>query len=458
MGHFNLSCAMTGQSLSDTEVVLFPLIRQGYKNEGGAFFCGPATQYKLLTLPIFGYLDSYGQVAPELDFNTQLISNFLDEGISEFVDQSVSPYRNNNKSLMHKLFELNRMKKRLCDSLAETDHVLNGCIVAREAWNHFINYGQRSRKFIDSSAYYANDSEFKTLGFDKIYLNSEEKDDIGAYEDRAYVRKQGDVEYLLFRVSIGCLSLMIRGNKKSINEIKITYGKKISFLVSSLRENGIVFTKEEEDRFNKSYMFNHVKTDYFCERANGDYNAFVYNKNRYRTDDGYIYTFPTEKYLNTNNGRFVIEATKTESEFNFNKKCRFMHDEEFESIRDNIEKTDVSDFCFITLADFEGFYDFSEIEGMPIDKKMFDMMKKTRGAKNVSREDSLSEEFPFFYTELQEVDNDLFYQRLAETFLFESNMNALNKSFQPTNSGLQDGCKKTQKELVKVINQLLKKQ
>lgn len=458
MGHFNLSCAMTGQSLSEAEVVLFPLLRQKYKNQGGSFFHGPTDEYKLLTLPIFGYLDSYGNVTPELDFNTQLISNFLDEGIGEFVDKAISQYRDDNGLLMHKIFEINRMKKRLTNYLAETDYVINGCVVAREAWNHFINYGEWSNRFIERSAYYNNSSEYKTLGFDEIYLKPQEKDEIGASEDLAYVRKQGVVEFLLFKASLGKLSFMIRGNKETIKSTKITYSSKFTSLIAFLRKNGVIFTKEEEDEFNKSYMLSYVKNNYFCERMNGAYNTFVDKKNKYRTDTGYIYTFPTEEYLNVDNGRFVIEMIETESKFCFDKKCRFMHDEEFESIRNNVETSDYSDFCFIYLSDFEGFCDFKEIEGMPVDKKMFDLIKKTRGPKNISRSDSLSEEFPFFYTELKDVDRDLFYQRLAETFMFESNMNALNKSFQPTNSGLQDGCKKTQKELVRIINQILKKQ
>lgn len=457
MGHFNLSCAMTGQSLIERDVVLFPLLKQRYRNKGGSFFHGPTSDYKLLTLPIFGYLDSYGQITPELDFNTELISNFLDENINEFVGQAVNPYRINNESLMNRVFELIRMNKRLSNYLAETDYVLNGCIVAREAWNHFISYGERAKKFIDSGSYHSCQNEFKTLGFDSFYLEQKEKEEIGASEDRAFLRKRGDIEYLLFETNYGNFSFMIRGNKRSIKPIKQRYGSKFKSLLSFLRKNGVVFTKEEEDGFQKSYMFNYVKHNHFCERPNGAYNDMLDRKNRYKTENGYIYTFPTEEYLNVDSGRFVIEVSETDIKFKYDKKYRFMHDEEFESIKNNLEKSDCFNFCFIYLTDLQGFCDFKEIEGMPISKQMFDIIKRTKGFIDVSRNEPLSKEFSLFYTELQEADKNLFFQRLADTLMFESNMNALNKLFQPTNSGLQDGCKKTQKELIKVINQILRK-
>lgn len=455
MGHSNLSCAMTGQSLSETEVVLFPLLRQKRSNPGGSFVYGTDNEYKLLTLPIFGHLGSYTNFTPELDFNTQFISDFLNVRISQFTDQVIDQYLSRDGGVLRHVFELNKMKSRLSSYAEETDHVINGCVVAREAWDSFINYGRDANKFTETCIHYLYGS-LNSLGFQDIYIKKEEKDCIGSRSDNVHIKIQSDSVFLVFQDNDNNYYVMKRGDNSSKRKMNNKHSTKIGELIDFLKRYGVLFSIEEEIDFEKSYMFNYVKNDFFRKFTNGSYNVIVDNINKYKTDAGYVFTFPTENYLNVDNGRFVLEFSNNENELLFNRKFRFMHDEEFELIKDNIQKYEACDLLFASLTDFEELYKFSEIEKMPIDKKLFQLIRKTTGPKN-SRVELVSGEFSLFYTEAEKVAKDEFCQRMSETLIFESNMNVLCKKFCPTNVGIQGGCKKTQKEMIKVINKILKK-
>ena len=93
MGDFSMACGATGMSLMNVKVVLIPLLRAEYWKEAdqvGAHIVGyegAACLYRPATLPIFGTLDSYGQLEDiERDENVEFLEKKLGVPIEVFAN------------------------------------------------------------------------------------------------------------------------------------------------------------------------------------------------------------------------------------------------------------------------------------------------------------------------------------------------------------------------------------
>lgn len=100
MGYFNVSCGLSGISMSEDEVVLIPLRKPhtNYKSphdEDGAHIIGNSqANYEVETLPIYGNLNSYGGLENILrDSNVEFIENYYRRDIYEIAEMSSNSYR-----------------------------------------------------------------------------------------------------------------------------------------------------------------------------------------------------------------------------------------------------------------------------------------------------------------------------------------------------------------------------
>lgn len=96
MGDFSMACGASSISLINTDVVLIPLMPAKYESKEGKFQFngahivtnnGAMSLFEPITLPIYGYLDSYGCLSSvEPSFNIEAIEKYFDLPIEEFAD------------------------------------------------------------------------------------------------------------------------------------------------------------------------------------------------------------------------------------------------------------------------------------------------------------------------------------------------------------------------------------
>jgi hypothetical protein len=108
MGDFSISCGMSGLSMINTDVVLFPIKPNPYEGKDGRFEFnqhsivsneGATALFEPWALPIFGHLRDYGVLDEvEEDYNTKSLENYFDgAGIIEIAEEVCYPSNNLTK-------------------------------------------------------------------------------------------------------------------------------------------------------------------------------------------------------------------------------------------------------------------------------------------------------------------------------------------------------------------------
>lgn len=103
MGYFNVSCGLSGISMSDDEVVLIPLRKPHNKytppfDEDGAhiIYDNGQAYYEVETLPIYGNLNSFGSIENiRRDANVDILENYYQRKIEDIAEMSSNSYRRN---------------------------------------------------------------------------------------------------------------------------------------------------------------------------------------------------------------------------------------------------------------------------------------------------------------------------------------------------------------------------
>jgi len=105
MGCFNVSCVMSGISMYCDKAVLIPLIQAEYPKDitdlTGAYTVsndGEQIFYEVMTLPIYGELNSYGALEDfERNSNTKILEKYFGRTIEEIADMSSNAWREDTK-------------------------------------------------------------------------------------------------------------------------------------------------------------------------------------------------------------------------------------------------------------------------------------------------------------------------------------------------------------------------
>lgn len=129
MGDFSISCGMSGLSLINTDVVLFPLIPNVYEAPEGKFEFnqhsivsneGATALFEPWALPIFGHLGDYGSLEEiDEDYNTRALETKFGTDISEIAEQMCYPSDGDNQFPAHS----------------------TSMLVHRQVWNQFSKPG-----------------------------------------------------------------------------------------------------------------------------------------------------------------------------------------------------------------------------------------------------------------------------------------------------------------------------
>lgn len=111
MGDFSVSCGMSGLSMHNTDVALFPLIPNVYEAPEGKMTLrghsivsneGATALFEPWAFPIFGHLGDYGTLETiEEDYNTRSLEKRFNLKINEIADEICYPDKNNDFPKYH---------------------------------------------------------------------------------------------------------------------------------------------------------------------------------------------------------------------------------------------------------------------------------------------------------------------------------------------------------------------